>query len=46
MKKNSTRKAPRVVKVKAHERKNGETVKPHKRSKPDGIESNNHSSKN
>lgn len=46
MKKNSTRKAPRVVKVKAHVRKNGAPVKPHKRSKPDGIESNNHSSKN
>lgn len=45
MKKNKTRKAPRVVKVKAHERKNGEKVKPHKRSIPDGIESNNHSSK-
>lgn len=46
MKKNSTRKAPRVVKVKSHKRTNGQTVKPHKRSKPDGIESNNHSSKN
>lgn len=45
MKKNSTRKAPRVVKVKGHNRKNGETVKPHKRSRPDGIKSNNHSSK-
>lgn len=46
MSKKNTRKAPRVVKVKGHERKNGEIVKPHKRSKPDGIEENNHSSKN
>lgn len=37
------RKAPRVVKVKGHTRKNGQKVKPHKRSKPDGIKSNNHS---
>lgn len=41
----SSRKAPRIVKVKGHTRKNGEVVKPHKRSRPDGIKSNNHSSK-
>ena len=46
MKKKRTRKAPRVVEVKKHRRKNGQTVKSHKRSKPDGIEENNHSSKN
>ncbi len=37
------RKAPRTIKVKSHVRKNGEAVKNHKRSKPDGIKSNNHS---
>lgn len=37
------RKAPRTVKVKGHTRKNGERVKSHKRSRPDGIKSNNHS---
>lgn len=37
------RKAPRVVPVKKHTRKNGEVVPEHKRSKPDGIKSNNHS---
>jgi carbamoylphosphate synthase small subunit len=39
------RKAPRTVKVKGHNRGKNERVKPHKRSKPDGIESNNHSYK-
>lgn len=43
--KKTRRKAPRVVKVKGHKRKNGENVKSHKRSKPDGIKSNNHSYK-
>jgi len=38
-----TRKAPRVVTVKKHTRKNGDVVPEHKRSKPDGIKSNNHS---
>lgn len=38
-----TRKAPRVVPVKKHTRKNGQVVAAHKRSKPDGIKSNNHS---
>lgn len=38
------RKAPRVIHVKKHIRKNGQVVKQHKRSKPDGIKSNNHSS--
>ena len=38
-----SKKAPRVVHVKKHERKNGEIVPAHKRSKPDGIKSNNHS---
>lgn len=42
-KQKKTRKAPRVVPVKGHTRKNGEFVPPHKRSKPDGIKSNNHS---
>jgi hypothetical protein len=40
------RKAPRIVHVKGHTRKNGERVKGHKRSKPDGIKSNNHSYNN
>ncbi|MCT1796910.1 hypothetical protein ACKA01_05145 [Helcococcus kunzii] len=37
------RKAPRVVSVKMHKKKNGIKVKKHKRSLPDGIKSNNHS---
>lgn len=36
-------KAPKVVSVKKHTRKNGEIVEAHKRSKPDGIKSNNNS---
>lgn len=37
------RKAPRVVKVKPHTKKDGTKVTGHKRSKPDGIKENNHS---
>ena len=37
------RKDPRVFPVKKHTRKNGEVVPAHRRSKPDGVKSNNHS---
>ncbi len=39
------RKKPRVVKVKEYTRKDGTVVEEHKRTKPDGIEENNHSYK-